>query len=88
MSVIDAVNNVLGEVARLRDTLRGIASADSSYHPLHNQANCGCKLKTVIDIGPVHHPAHANDSRYNKQKSARQQSMLLKTIPTIRRTKR
>ena len=38
MAVIDAVNDVLLEVVRLRDTLRSIASADSSYHPLHNPA--------------------------------------------------
>lgn len=46
------------------------------------------KLKTVINVGPVHHPAHADDTRYNKHKAARQQSMLLKATPTIRRTKR
>jgi hypothetical protein len=46
------------------------------------------ELKTVIDIGPVHHPAHADDTRYNKHKAARQQSMLLKVTPKIRRTKR
>lgn len=48
----------------------------------------GRPLKKVTDIGPIHRPAHGDDTRHNKRKAAREHSMLLNAAPRIRRRKR